>query len=252
MNCDEVGRLLDAYLDGELDLTRQLNVETHLAGCFSCRDLAEDMTQFCSLVQMNTAVYKAPPQLKAKIQAVLRKEFESRVWWFSQFSLPLAYSAAVLVLSFGLTWTWRTLSHDNDQELIAEAIGDHARSLISLHLLDVTSSDQKTVRPWFVGKLDYSPPVVDLAQAGFTLIGGRIDMLDQRPVAAIVYQHGNYFINLFVWPVSARKIDLNVRSDRGYQFCGWNKAGLNYLCISEVSSLALEAFENQIREHTNL
>jgi hypothetical protein len=77
-------------------------------------------------------------------------------------------------------------------------------------------------------------------------------MLDQRPVAAIVYQHGNHFINLFVWPVSSRKIDLSVRSERGYQFFGWNKAGLNYLCIPEVSSLALEAFENQIREHRNL
>ena len=109
MNCDEVGRSLEAYLDGELDLTRQLKVETHLAGCFSCRDLAEGMTYFCSLVQMNTAVYKAPTELKAKIQAALRKEFESRVWWFSHFGLPLAYSAAVLVLSFGLTWTWRIL-----------------------------------------------------------------------------------------------------------------------------------------------
>lgn len=75
--------------------------------------------------------------------------------------------------------------------------------------------------------------VVDLAQAGYPLIGGRIDMLDERPVAAIVYQHGNNFINLFVWSVASRKIDLNVRSDRGYQFCGWNKAGLNYFCISE-------------------
>jgi predicted anti-sigma-YlaC factor YlaD len=88
MNCDEAGRMLEAYLDGELDLTGQLDVEAHLAGCFSCRDLAEDMTQFCSLVQMNTAVYKAPPKLKAKIQAALRKELKSRVWWFSRFSLP--------------------------------------------------------------------------------------------------------------------------------------------------------------------
>jgi anti-sigma factor RsiW len=250
MKCDAVRRMLEAYLNGEVDVTRQLNVEGHLAGCPSCRDLAEDITSFCSLVDMNTAVYKAPPELRAKIRATLGKESKSRVWWLSQFSLPLAYSATVLVLSFGLTWTWRTFSRDNDQELIAQAIGNHARSLIAVHLLDVTSSDQKAVKPWFIGKLDYSPPVVDLAQAGYPLIGGRIDMLDRRPVAAIVYQHGNYFINLFVWPVFRRKIDLNVRSDRGYQFCGWNKAGLNYLCISEVSSIALEAFEDEVREHT--
>jgi hypothetical protein len=77
-------------------------------------------------------------------------------------------------------------------------------------------------------------------------------MLDKRPVAAIVYQHGNQFINLFVWPVSGRKIDMDVRSDRSYHFCGWNKAGLNYFCISEISAIALEAFEDQVREHTNL
>ena len=108
------------------------------------------------------------------------------------------------------------------------------------------------MKAWFTGKLDYSPPVVDLSEAGYTLIGGRIDMLDQRSVAAIVYQHGNYLINLFVWPVASRKLDLDVQSDRGYRFCGWNKAGLNYWCISEGSAIDLEEFENEVREHTNL
>jgi anti-sigma factor RsiW len=252
MKCDEVRRVLGAYLDGELDLTRQPDVETHLAGCPTCRNAAENITTFCSVVQMNMAVYKGPPGLKAKIRAALRKESKPRVRWFSQFSVPLPYLATVLVLSFVLTWTWRTFSLGNDQELIAQAIVNHARSLIALHLVDVTSDDQKIVKPWFSGKLDYSPPVVDLAPAGYRLIGGRIDMLDERPVAAIVYQHGNNLINLFVWPVASRKIDLNVRSDRGYQFCGWNKAGLNYFCISEMSSIALEAFEDQVREHTNM
>ena len=83
-------------------------------------------------------------------------------------------------------------------------------------------------------------------------MGGRIAMLDQRPVAAIVYQHGNHFIHLFIWPAPSRKIDLNVRSDRGNRLCGWNKAGLNYLCITEGSAIALEEFEDEVREHTNL
>jgi anti-sigma factor RsiW len=252
MNCDEVRRMLDAYLDGELDLTRELDVETHLLGCATCKDAAEDITKFCSLVRMNAPVYKRPPELKAKILAALRRESKPSFGWFSQFSLPLAYGAAALVLSFGMAWTWRTFSTAKDQALISQAIGNHARSLIAAHLVDVASSDQHTVKPWFTGKLDYAPPVVDLAEAGFPLIGGRIDMLDQRPVAAIVYQHGNHWINLFVWPVASRKLDLAVQSDRGYRFCGWNKAGLNYLCISETSSIALEAFEDQVREHTNL
>jgi anti-sigma factor RsiW len=110
MNCDEVRRMLDAYLDGELDLTRQLDVETHLPGCATCRDAAEDITTFCSLVRSKAPVYKGPPELKAKIRAALRKKSKPRCGWFSQFSLPLAYAAAVLVLSFGLAWTWRTFS----------------------------------------------------------------------------------------------------------------------------------------------
>jgi anti-sigma factor RsiW len=121
MNCAEVRRMLDAYLDGELDLTRKLDVETHLPGCATCKDAAEEITKFCSLVRMGAPVYKGPPELKAKIQAALQKESKPRCGWFSQFSLPLAYAAAVLVLSFGLAWTWRTFSPGNDQELIAQA-----------------------------------------------------------------------------------------------------------------------------------
>jgi anti-sigma factor RsiW len=149
MDCDEVRRILDAYVDGELDLTRQLDVETHLPGCVTCKDAAEDIANFCSLVRMNAPFYKGPPELKAKIRAALRKESKPRFRWFSQFSLPLSYAAAALVLSFGLAWTWRTFSPGNDQEPIAQAIVNHARSLIAVHMVDVASSDQHTVKPWF-------------------------------------------------------------------------------------------------------
>src|SRR5580704_3923318 len=194
MNCDEVRRMLHAYLDGELDLTLQLDVKTHLPGCASCKDASEDITKVCSLVRMNAPAYKGPPELKAKIRAALRKESKPRCGWFSQFNLPLAYAAAVaavLVLSFGLTYTWWTFSPAKDQALVLQAISNHVRSLIATHLTDVNSSDEYTLKAWFTGKLDYSLPIVDLAKAGFPLIGGRIDMLDQRPVAAIVYRHNN-------------------------------------------------------------
>ena len=139
-----------------------------------------------------------------------------------------------------------------DQALVAQAISNHLRSLMAADLAAVNSSDEHTVKAWFTWKLDYSPPVVDLTEAGFPLIGGRIDMLDQRSVAAIVYEHGNHVINLFVWPMASRTLDLDVQSDRGYRFCGWNKAGLNYLCISEGSAIAVNEFEDEVREHTHL
>jgi anti-sigma factor RsiW len=252
MICDEVRHMSGACVDKELELTRQPDLEKHLAGCPSCQAAAEEIKNFSSLILMNIPVYKAPGELKAKIQASLRRESRPKLEWFSRVSLPLAYAAALLFVSFAVPWTWRTFSLAKDQALVAQAISNHVRSLIAAHLADVYSSDEHTVKAWFTGKLDYSPQVVDLAERGFPLIGGRIDMLDQRPVAAIVYQHGNHLINLFVWPVASRKIDLDVQSDRDYRFCGWNKAGLNYLCISEGSAIALEEFEDEVRERTNL
>ena len=252
MNCDEVRRFLDAYVDGELDLTHQLDVETHLTGCPDCQDAADQIANFSSLVRMDMEVYDAPRGLKSKIRTSLRKESEPKFAWFFEYSRPLAYATAVLVLSFALAWAWVTLSPSKDQDLVAEAISNHSRSLMVSHLVDCRSSDLQTVRPWFNGKLDYSPPMVELNQAGYTLVGGRVDILENRPVAAIVYQRGKQIINLFVWPATRRKIDMDVRSERGYQFCGWNQAGLNYLCISEMSGDDLEKFEDQVREHLSL
>ena len=161
MNCELTRCWLDAYLDGELKLTRQLDLEAHLAAGSTCKNAAEEAVNLGSLVRVNMSVYKAPPELKARIQASLQKESRSQLEWFSHF----------LVLSLFLAWAWIAISHGRDQGLIAEAVSDHSRSLLVNHLLDVTSSDQRVVKPWFTGKLDYSPPVVDLTQAGYKLVG---------------------------------------------------------------------------------
>jgi mycothiol system anti-sigma-R factor len=252
MKCDEIGQLLDAYLDGELEEASQPEVREHLSSCPDCRREAEATSSFSSFVRTNMLTYKAPPALKARIRASLREESRPRSDWFFSFRRPLVYAAAILVLGFILTSALRMFSLNKDQELISQAITNHARSLMVDHLVDVTSSDQHIVRPWFTGKLDYSPPVADLAQAGYALVGGRIDMLDKRPVAAIVYRHGNHFINVFVWPVAGRKIDFEVQSDRGYHFCAWNQAGLNYFCISAGTAGDIEKFEDEFRDHANL
>jgi len=252
MNCDEVNQLLGAFLDGELEDTLRPEVQKHLDDCLDCRKEADQVANFSSFVRTNMPTYKAPRELKAKIRASLRKESAPESDWFLWFRRPLIYAAAILLLGFILASALRTFTPNKDQELIAQAIANHARSLMVDHLVDVTSSDQHIVKPWFTGKLDYSPPVADLAEEGYTLVGGRIDMLDKRPVAAIVYRRGNQVINVFVWPVETRKIDFEVRSDRGYQFCGWNRAGLNYFCISAGSADDIEKFEDEFRDHANL
>jgi anti-sigma factor RsiW len=252
MNCDEARQSLDAFVDGQLELTPQLDMETHLAECVSCQAEADRLTNRRLLLRANMPVYKAPPELKAKVCAALRKQDQPKLRWFAEHGRQLAYAAALIVLSCALVWTWFSLSPSKNKELITEAISNHSRSLLISHLVDCASADQHTVRPWFNGKLDYSPPVADLTQAGYTLVGGRVDILEQRPVAVIVYQRGKHVINLFVWPARDLKIDLDVQSERGYQFCGWNKGGLNFFCISEISAADLEAFEDEVREHVNL
>jgi len=252
MNCDEISQLLGPYLDGELEETLQPEVKKHLGECLDCRKEADGIASFSSFVRTTMPIYKAPSKLKAKIRASLREESAAESDWFFRLRRPLIYAAAILVLGLILASVLRTFTPNKDQELIAQAITNHARSLMVDHLVDVTSSDQHVVRPWFTGKLDYSPPIADLAEEGYTLVGGRIDMLDKRPVAAIVYRHGNQVINVFVWPVESRKIDFDVRSDRGYNFCGWNQAGLNYFCISAGTADDIEKFEDEFRDHANL
>ena len=174
MNCEEARQSLDAYVDGELELTSQLALETHLAECVSCQDAAKRITHCSLIVRKNMPAYKAPPELKSKIRATLRKEDKPSFKWLSEHGRPMAYVAALIVLSCALAWTWFSLSPVYDKALVTDAISNHSRSLMVSHLVDCPSDDPQTVRPWFNGKLDYSPPVADLKDAGYTLVGGRV------------------------------------------------------------------------------
>jgi anti-sigma factor RsiW len=250
MECSEARRLLEAYVNGEMELTRQLDLETHLVGCTTCRKAAETATKFRDAIHMNMPVYKAPPELKAKVQAVLRKESQSEPGWIPAIRRPLLCAAAVLVVCGLSVATWMMTSHDKERALIAQAIWNHSHSLLVDHLLDVTASDQHLVKDWFTAKLGYGPPVVDLSEAKYKLAGGRLDMLENRQVAAIVYRRQDHVINEFVWPAANRTVDFDVQSHQGYSMCGWNKSGFNYLIVSDLGQADTEEFEDQIRERT--
>jgi anti-sigma factor RsiW len=134
--------------------------------------------------------------------------------------------------------------------LTAEAISNHARSLSVGHLLDVASTDQDSLKAWFTGKLDFSPPVLNLTKGNYKLVGVRLDILENRRVAAIVYKHQDYFINVFVWPAADHAIDINTQALLEFNLCGWNRSGLSYLIVSKLSQSDMENFENQLRERT--
>jgi len=251
MNHNEAARLLGPYRDGELDLTTCLKLEEHLAGCPSCQQKLADEQELVGLIQSETPRFKPSPFLKTRIQALIREEKSSPATTRSWNPLALAWTySGVAVAVMALLAIGVAFFHGNNTELKREAVADHVRSLQVNHLMDVASTDQHTVKPWFAGKLDYSPPVVDLTSSGYPLIGGRLDVLDHRNVAAIIYQRRKHYINLFIWPSDTESLHDGIFNENGYHVVGWTKSGMNYLAVSEIGEKELTDFAQMIQAQT--
>jgi anti-sigma factor RsiW len=236
MTCKETKPLLNAYVDGELDSAGSLAVETHMRGCTPCLTDVENLHALASAIENGSLRFKAPAHLKRKIQGAIREANPQPR--FSLFSWRWASALASAVLVAALTWTvttnWTTASRETG--LMNDIVSSHVRSMLANHVTDVASSDQHTVKPWFSGKLDYSPPTKDLTEQGFRLVGGRMDYLDDRPVAALVYRRNQHFINLFVWPSNNQGIGQEEQLARqGYNLIHWTQAGMTYWLISELN-----------------
>lgn len=248
MNCEETQELVHAYIDRELDLVRSLEVERHVDQCRSC---SESCARLRALRSSLSSAYRLPPRhLEKRIVSDLRKaaKNESRrplVIRWRWIGVPAAV-AVVIVASLAVVRFWSAASPD---ELLArEAVASHVRSLMADHLADVASSDQHTVKPWFNGKLDFSPPVIDLAEQGFPLTGGRLDYLDNRAVAALVYQRRAHVINLFIWPSQARSNSPErTGALQGYNLIRWRQSDMNWLAASDLNASELTQFVNLIK-----
>jgi len=253
MNCAECEILLHALIDGELDAVHVREVETHLA---ACRDCAAKLNALRSLREAMAAVHlkeAAPPQLRRRVEAALpappvrmiapRQFFQpSRRAFFGGFAAGTAVAAA-LAASVVLT----VFRNDQEQTIADEVASAHIRSLQAGHLLDVQTSDQHAVKPWFDGKVDVAPPVVDLTAEGFTLIGGRLDYIDGEPVAAVVYQRRKHVINLFVARhLGAAHANVTARTAQGYNMRHWSSGGLDFWAVSDLDALELDEFVGKI------
>ena len=249
MNHDEVTRLLGAYLDGELDLTTCVELEEHIAGCEACRQKMEAEQELIEVIQSETPRFEPSPFLKTRIRAALKEEKSQAAPFWRRISLAwlfsgIAVAALVIVLAFGPFESRRI------PELVQEAVADHVRSLQVSHLMDVASTDQHTVKPWFAGKLDYSPQVINLAPSGYPLIGGRLDVLDNRNVAALIYQRRKHYINLFIWPSRGQSLPGHLYVQNGYHVLGWTKSDMNYLAVSELNEQEFRDFVKMIQDQT--
>ena len=252
MNCKNAENLIDGYVDGELDLVRNLEIEDHIQDCVSCAQDYKNHQMLRNGIKTGSLYFKAPADLQTRIQLSLRKatKAEGRAWvlpkWWLNIAAPMA-AAAVMVLA--LVPFLRGPSADD--LLAREIVSSHVRSLMASHLADVPSSDQHTVKPWFAGKVNFSPPVEDLAKQGFSLIGGRLDYLDNRPVAALIYQRQKHFINLFIWPSeSDSAVETKTVSRQGYNLSHWTRSGMTYWAASDLNNAELQEFvqllQNQI------
>jgi anti-sigma factor RsiW len=257
MICRETQRLLDAYVDNELDVRGVLEVEEHLTKCPTCAAEEKGLRELQMSVRTNLTRYAMPKAVETRLLASLRgveptvpaasghpavvpieAARRSRSRAFRWALAPAAAAAAVLIVAAPRIWT-----PSAEAGLADAVVAAHVRSLLANHLTDVASSDQHTVKPWFQGKLDYSVSVTDWAAEGFPLVGGRLEYVDGARAAALVYKRAQHAINLFIWP-SQRGGDERPRqvSEHGYNAVGWTKDGMRYWAVSDVNEAELQKF----------
>jgi anti-sigma factor RsiW len=273
MTCVEFSAEVDPFVDGELDGDTARAMAAHLTGCETCAALTAETRAVRTAVHEELPMLAAPEALRERIGAAIRalevapgvapdgapdvaprieRRPSLRVWPARQWQWLAA--AAVIVAVGGGSWRLG-VNHGlsvggsaADFPIRDAVVASHLRSLQPGHLVDVPSSDRHTVKPWFNGKLDFSPPVLDLAGQGFPLIGGRLDYMDGRPVAALIYGRARHIINVFVWPVASEQgTDASPSTMRGYHVRHWTRDGMTFWAVSDVADADLDRFVSLLR-----
>jgi len=241
---------LDAYLDGELAAVEARELEAHLPQCPECAQFRDGRLALRAALQADVPTFQAPDVLRQRVRAALRAAASPRPP--RRLGAPvlgpaLAFAASLAIVALG---SWRLgLQRGAGERLTDEVLESHVRSLMPGHLTDVPSSDQHTVKPWFNGRLDFSPPVSDFAGAGYPLVGGRLDYVAEHAVAALVYGRRQHIINVFVWPVARGSAIASAALERqGYHVMHWNTSDYAYWVVSDLGMPELRDFARLVQQ----
>jgi anti-sigma factor RsiW len=262
--CEEWEFFLHGYMDGELDAAHALRFEEHAACCASCSAAMRKLQALRRTIGQANVSWSAPETLRERVlSAIALEETTSsgiassllaadrvprRLSWEMALDVlrrwSLVPSLAVLAASLLLVAT----PPDPNPRLQGELVSNHVRSLLADHLTDVATSDQHAVKPWFSGRIEFSPPVIDLTSQGFPLLGGRVDYVGGRVVAALIYRRNGHIINLFVWPALGAPSPAVSRD--GYNLINWTQAGLDFWAVSDLNVAELRDFQEHLSEST--
>ena len=251
MNCAQTRELLNAYIDGELPPDEAMAVSEHLTTCAECSRIYEELLTTVRTLREGLTKYRAPDLLRARVRSALREEERPvvssatprvrrgvRMPWRS-----LAAAAILVVASSGITFVATRERPSAEASASEEVLTSHIRSLMPAHLTDVASNDQHNVKPWFNGRLDFSPSVPRLEDAGFPLLGGRLDYVRGRPVAAVVYGRRQHVINVFTWPAAGGDdATRTLTTSHGYNLLHWRSGGVEHWVVSDLNAAELKQF----------
>ncbi len=259
MNHDDIQTRLSALIDDELPAAEAETLRAHLNDCAECREAYAAMLALGTWVQRD-AVTPLPPMLAAQLSASLSpaaptpvarpepdRQRPPRGWFW-----PSLTGLGGLVAGAALMFAVLPLLQPTPDMLTQDLLAGHIRALQVDHLSDVISTDQHTVKPWFAGKLDFSPPVHDLAAEGFPLAGGRLDYLQQRPVAVLNYRYRLHVIEVYAWPAAAKPVAGEALQTRqGYQILGWQQEGMTMWAVSDLNGGDLQRFADLLKKAGN-
>jgi anti-sigma factor (TIGR02949 family) len=254
MACNLTTTALHGYMDGELDAERAAEFERHLERCPECLAAFQAQEALRASLHRQQLYEKAPESFQKKLFALTvpaRSSASSSPARFLWLRIATT-AAAVLLLAYAC---WRAVpwfaNSGSENALAAEIVDAHLRALQPGHLTDVTSSDQHTVKPWFDGRIDFAPPVRDFGDQGFPLQGGRLDIVDGRTVAALVYGRRKHLVSVFVWPINQTSEAVRSGSRQGYQWLQWDDAGMRFWVVADTSVSDIQQFHELFVQRGN-